>query len=159
VPLSFRTPLQGFLSSSAATSTRCALGLATWLPTPPGRVEPPAPFALFVRKTMSLYVMRSLTALLRSSLALPISQGWMTFAPMLLSGSQFLSLGGLLSIYMLLAQAFLEPCCVFGPLLLPQRLNQSLIVHPDQRSLAWPWPSGYCYLKLPWLIFFRVFSL
>jgi len=139
------TPSLAFLGLYAAAFTRCAQVPATLLPISPGGTEILAPSALSGRKTMIPSNPRSSSVPLRSSIASPISQVWMTSAPKRPSGTQFPSLEGLLSISKLLKQASLQPCCVFEPVQLPLRRDWTQIALNILNSLARPWPSRYSY--------------
>jgi len=138
-------PAPAFLVLYVAAFTRCVLVLATLLPISPGGIEILAPYALSVRNTMSPSNTRSSSAPLRPSLATPISQVWMTLDLTLPSGCQFPTLEVWLSIFMLLAQASLRPCCVFGPVLLPLSRGRTQAALNTLNSLALPQPSRYSY--------------
>jgi len=149
VPASLLTPLLAFHGLYAAAFIRCRQVPATLLLMSPGGTETLAPSACSVRKTMSPSNMRFSSVPLRSSLASPISQVWMTLALTLLSGTRSPSLEGWLRISTLPAQVFLQPCCAFEPVLLLLSRGRTQVVLNILNSLARLWPSRYSYFYLP----------
>jgi len=124
VPLSY--PYSACLTPNAFTAlpqficgriTRCVRVPATLPRMSPGGTGTPAHSARSVRKTMNPSNTRFSTALLRPTLASPISQVWTTLALTVPFGSRFPSSEGLPSISMLLARVCLQPCCAFEPIL------------------------------------------
>jgi len=94
VPASLPKPLLASLDLYVAAFTTCVQVLAILPHMSPGGAGTPAPSARSVRKTMSPSSTRFSSALIRLSLASPISQVWMTLALTGPSGSRFPSSGG-----------------------------------------------------------------